>query len=601
MDPPPPPPPPPPFSSNSQHSPYNPPQPNTRGSQPPQRLVSPFQSVQYISPSGYTPHPQTQSQPQSPYYPHHPPPNVPHAYVYPPLYYQPPPVYNPSTSVPPSVHEAQASRKRRLTSAESSERRPSGPSGYSGYSGYSGSATPAGPSTYTQVPNHAAYVATQRPSIAAHRNSRDGTSPQTAIDLTGSAYSYATPSFTMQSSLVSPIPPQSQGNNQTSGTGEFALPSWQPDSEVTHCFVCRNQFSFFFRKHHCRRCGRVVCANCSPHRITLPRQFIVQQPPSETELQDEEGSSMNQYGGAEVRVCNPCVPDPNYNPPLLGSTQGINPGIPSSSIQYPQQWTMPPGSGGSYQPNESSRVFVGASGRTYNWPTRPTGHRTSYSATNLPRTPQYDPSNRGYAIPRGGGHGAPVAIHVPQTISHSQRPPGAYQGSMIPQDLSSFFNPNNPAQASSSRDPPRPQIAEEDECPVCGEELPAKGQDGDMTSREAHIESCLQSHMYSSSAPQGKTGQFEADDGQAPEATENPPESPFPGLLTNPRVRRMTRGHMLVYTATEKDCIGQDGVAQECVICLEDFEVKEEMARLECLCKFHRVCTLYFGSLLHKY
>lgn len=30
------------------------------------------------------------------------------------------------------------------------------------------------------------------------------------------------------------------------------LPPWQPDSEVSHCPVCGSQFTFFYRKHHCR-------------------------------------------------------------------------------------------------------------------------------------------------------------------------------------------------------------------------------------------------------------------------------------------------------------------------------------------------------------
>ena len=46
---------------------------------------------------------------------------------------------------------------------------------------------------------------------------------------------------------------------------------------------------------------------------------------------------------------------------------------------------------------------------------------------------------------------------------------------------------------------------------------------------------------------------------------------------------------MLVYQATEKDCVGEDGEAQECVICFEEFEEGDEMGRLLCLCKFHRV------------
>ena len=30
-------------------------------------------------------------------------------------------------------------------------------------------------------------------------------------------------------------------------------PRWQPDAEVTYCPICRTQFNFFIRKHHCRQ------------------------------------------------------------------------------------------------------------------------------------------------------------------------------------------------------------------------------------------------------------------------------------------------------------------------------------------------------------
>ena len=33
---------------------------------------------------------------------------------------------------------------------------------------------------------------------------------------------------------------------------EVVVPRWQPDAEVTYCPICRTQFSFFVRKHHCR-------------------------------------------------------------------------------------------------------------------------------------------------------------------------------------------------------------------------------------------------------------------------------------------------------------------------------------------------------------
>ena len=47
---------------------------------------------------------------------------------------------------------------------------------------------------------------------------------------------------------------------------------------------------------------------------------------------------------------------------------------------------------------------------------------------------------------------------------------------------------------------------------------------------------------------------------------------------------------MVVYHASEKDCVNENGEgAQECVICFEEFAVGVEMGRLECLCKFHKV------------
>lgn len=77
----------------------------------------------------------------------------------------------------------------------------------------------------------------------------------------------------------------------------FPLPSqsWVPDNEVDDCQVCLKPFSFLVRKHHCRLCGRVVCAECSKNSMRLkgiPRA---------------------------VRVCQPC-----YNDYLENKRKGIN-------------------------------------------------------------------------------------------------------------------------------------------------------------------------------------------------------------------------------------------------------------------------------------
>ena len=155
------------------------------------------------------------------------------------------------------------------------------------------------------------------------------------VDLTGS------------SPPLPPVPLRRQ--RQTSRTSSrssrrYVVPRWQADSEVNECPICKRPFTWMFRRHHCRKCGRVVCSDCSPHRITIPRQFIVNPPRfdliaagdsgrtpgrSETiDLTDDNETEGNlgtsgsrtfpmtfMEGGEKVRLCNPCVPDPQPEPP----------------------------------------------------------------------------------------------------------------------------------------------------------------------------------------------------------------------------------------------------------------------------------------------
>ena len=41
---------------------------------------------------------------------------------------------------------------------------------------------------------------------------------------------------------------------------------WQKDAESDECALCARRFTFFHRRHHCRQCGRLVCAGCSRAR-----------------------------------------------------------------------------------------------------------------------------------------------------------------------------------------------------------------------------------------------------------------------------------------------------------------------------------------------
>ena len=48
-----------------------------------------------------------------------------------------------------------------------------------------------------------------------------------------------------------------------------SAPVWIPDRRVTMCQNCTAEFSVLVRRHHCRACGKVVCATCSGNRAPL--------------------------------------------------------------------------------------------------------------------------------------------------------------------------------------------------------------------------------------------------------------------------------------------------------------------------------------------
>lgn len=157
---------------------------------------------------------------------------------------------------------------------------------------------------------------------------------------------------------------------------DFVLPRWQPDAEVTYCPICKTQFSIFVRKHHCRKCGRVVCNSCSPHRIIIPHQYIVRPPGFEIPtsqgllLDQAPGGYFDGYGpagGERVRLCNPCVPDPNTAPPQ-SPTAASPPGNPRTT-HYRSRSSLTGSTVGAHTSNRYGATYVetrgGDAGRGY--------------------------------------------------------------------------------------------------------------------------------------------------------------------------------------------------------------------------------------------
>lgn len=46
---------------------------------------------------------------------------------------------------------------------------------------------------------------------------------------------------------------------------------WVPDDRARECADCKQRFTQFRRKHHCRACGQVFCRDCTKQKIPLPQ------------------------------------------------------------------------------------------------------------------------------------------------------------------------------------------------------------------------------------------------------------------------------------------------------------------------------------------
>ncbi|KAI0137097.1 FYVE zinc finger-domain-containing protein [Xylariales sp. AK1849] len=366
---------------------------------------------------------------------------------------------------------------------------------------------------------------------------------------------------------------------------EITLPRWQPDEESTSCPICHTQFSFLYRKHHCRKCGRVVCANCSPHRITIPYRYIVR-PPGEVPLNRVSGmwserdfsDFSRRSGGEQVRLCNPCVPDPNTAPPQIQHSSQAPQISPRAGHHRSQSSAAGTGYHNAYnrhyiQQNGTGSIYIpGGSIPGYpsgGMPSASTSARAPYGPSTRSRsaTVNSNMSTQYRQAQQAGGypHLASLNRPLPSMPGTNRSPPRdpVVQGLLnlyLHQGGRTNAPDNTPDNqpASHADNHPAQHIPEEDECPVCHRELPSRHLPNFETLREEHITACITAHSSTSTA----------------------------GQALPPHATRRTG--MFTYVATEKDC----NPSEECSICFVEYEVGDKMARLECLCRFHHACIM---------
>ncbi|PBP26493.1 fyve domain containing protein [Diplocarpon rosae] len=398
---------------------------------------------------------------------------------------------------------------------------------------------------------------------------------------------------------------QYDGDIQIIDQAQFVVPRWQPDAEVTLCPICGTQFSFFVRKHHCRKCGRVVCGNCSPHRITIPFSYIVQPSskaaypttisrPTPEYARAESSSAVENLGGGErVRLCNPCVPDPNIAPlqvadnPRRLSQQGRGRSV-SETVAF-----------------NHSRNLTQTSANS----------PAIYTQQRRPRQPRnLSPSN-------------PTTLLYPESsnsLMRSEELNSRSRSSTVGTTRTLGNSASSSAHTVLMNRPPRElraTLREEDECWVCHRELPSSSLSESERLRQEHVLKCISDAERGSSSstqalpstslypsPSGDpSGQAESSRvsqlaRSVPTPTANTPEARMAARenahatvvhAAQSSVIPTRRVGLISYKASEKDCVDD----AECTICLEEFEVGGWMGRLECFCRFHCKCIQQWFAL----
>ncbi|KAI0173138.1 VAC1 protein [Hypoxylon sp. FL1284] len=82
---------------------------------------------------------------------------------------------------------------------------------------------------------------------------------------------------------------------------EQSVVTWEDDGKVNKCPFCQQEFSWTFRRHHCRICGRVVCAD-PPTGCSFEVGLNVASPSISTSEKPGGGHAIS----VDVRMCRNC-------------------------------------------------------------------------------------------------------------------------------------------------------------------------------------------------------------------------------------------------------------------------------------------------------
>ncbi|GAA5842477.1 hypothetical protein JCM9279_005395 [Rhodotorula babjevae] len=127
-------------------------------------------------------------------------------------------------------------------------------------------------------------------------------------------------------------------------------PRWEPDEATNECRRCSKRFGLLTRKHHCRRCGLVVCASCSQHLDALDPLIVALEPGDFMEDEHLFSATPRRY-----RTCSECHTALSL---MQGASAGGGGGGGPHSILSPQAFFPASPSLGSVTPSEAAASDV---------------------------------------------------------------------------------------------------------------------------------------------------------------------------------------------------------------------------------------------------
>ncbi|KAI8069134.1 ankyrin repeat-containing domain protein [Gilbertella persicaria] len=119
------------------------------------------------------------------------------------------------------------------------------------------------------------------PEISNQRHSSNSTRSLNTTTLTKAI-------FVGCSTLPQPLLQEQMSTNDT-------ITAWERNDQVMNCRRCHRFFNLLVRRHHCRKCGQIICDRCSTNRIMLSREEIIQPPDHQLEAYQPQ------------RICDHCV------------------------------------------------------------------------------------------------------------------------------------------------------------------------------------------------------------------------------------------------------------------------------------------------------